>query len=123
MPTLAEAHLAGAERRTIDRFVALLRETFRTDLISVWLYGSRARGEQSGPESDIDLLVITRGGLKRDLRTVHRLLDEATEIEGARPAFFSVVVWDPERLRDRREIDSFFVREVDRDKIVLYGES
>lgn len=33
----------------------------------------------------------------------------------------SLVVWDPEWLAHRRDIRSFFVQEVDRDKIVLHG--
>jgi len=33
----------------------------------------------------------------------------------------SVLVYDLERLRDRRQIRSFFIQEVDRDKVVLMG--
>jgi predicted nucleotidyltransferase len=52
MPTLADARLSAAERRMLDRFVAVLRERLGDDLISVWLFGSRARGEATGPLSD-----------------------------------------------------------------------
>ena len=38
------------------------------------------------------------------------------------PFGFSTIVWDPDRLRRRREIRSFFAQEVDRDKVVIYGE-
>jgi len=38
------------------------------------------------------------------------------------PFAFTTVVWDPEWLRRRRAIRSFFIQEVDRDKIVLYEE-
>ncbi len=31
-------------------------------------------------------------------------------------------VYTPERIAQRREIRSFFTQEVDRDKVVLYGE-
>lgn len=122
MATLTQARLSETERRVIDRFVERLRERFGAELVSVWLYGSRARGESTGPESDVDLLVVTRGGRRRDFGVVIRVLDEAAEQEGASPPFFSVVVWDPARLQNRREIESFFVQEVDRDKVVLYGE-
>jgi hypothetical protein len=37
--------------------------------------------------------------------------------------FFSASVYDPQRVEQRREIRSFFIQEVDRDKIVLHGEA
>lgn len=87
---------------------------------AVWLYGSRARGE-GGPESDVDLLVIARTyepWLERDRADdlIERAADEIEE------SFlpFSVHLWTPEHLRGRREIRSFFLQEVDRDKVVLY---
>jgi hypothetical protein len=50
------------------------------------------------------------------------LMIEAAETEGANPAFFSTQLYSAERVRQRREIRSFFMLEVDRDKIVLFGE-
>lgn len=49
------------------------------------------------------------------------LSEEAAISEGESPFSYSVHVYDPEWLHQRREIESFFVREVDRDKIVLAG--
>ncbi len=120
MPSLAEASLSREERRVVDRLVALLRGEFGADLHAVWLYGSRARGERPRPESDIDLLVLTNGGRDRDLLRAIELKAQAAEEESAYP-LISVKVYGREWLRGRREIESFFIREVDRDKIVLYG--
>jgi len=47
-------------------------------------------------------------------------LRRADDAEG-RPSFFSVQVHDPAWLEQRREIRSFFIQEVDRDKVVLAG--
>jgi len=47
-------------RRDIDRYVRLLEDRFGDRLVSVVLFGSRARGE-ARPESDIDLLLVIRG--------------------------------------------------------------
>jgi predicted nucleotidyltransferase len=120
VPSLTEASLSAEERRVVDRLVGLLRVEFGADLHAVWLYGSRARGERPHLESDVDLLVLTSGGRDRDLLRAIELKAQAADEEGAYP-LISVKVYDPEWLRGRREIDSFFIREVDRDKIVLHG--
>ena len=120
MATLAEAALSAGERRVLDRFVERLGEELGDELRGVWLYGSRARGESTGWESDVDLLVITATGREGD--RVSRGLHEAAEAEVASPFFFSVHVHGLDWLAERRAIEAFFVREVDRDRIVLAGD-
>jgi predicted nucleotidyltransferase len=119
MPALAEAALDDRERQLLDRLVVELARVYGDELDGVWLYGSRARGERTHDESDIDLLVVTR--TERDdealIPAVWRVLDEL----GNPP-----IIVDPRQrsrawVEDRRAIDSFFLRDVDRDKIVLYG--
>lgn len=123
MRSLAAASLTPAERRVLERLVRLLREDVGPDLHGVWLYGSRARGERPGPESDVDVLVVSSRGLPDDdLRTI-MLAHDAARSEGANPMQFSVKVFDPEYVADRRRIRSFFMQEVDRDKVVLFGEA
>jgi predicted nucleotidyltransferase len=89
---------------------------------SIWLYGSRARGEPPHAESDIDLLVVLEGRHWRDDWDAHRIVSSAAEAAELSPFLFSTRTYDTERIVQRREIESFFMREVDRDKIVLYGE-
>jgi predicted nucleotidyltransferase len=118
---LGKTSLRPEELRALERFVELLRAEFGDDLRSVWLYGSRARGEPPKDESDVDVIVITPGGWS-DLNRVMKLMDQAADAEGAKSAFFSTFVYTPEHIAQRREIRSFFIQEVDRDKIVLAGE-
>jgi predicted nucleotidyltransferase len=122
MTTIAEASLDASERRVVERFVELLRKEFGVDVRGVWLYGSRARGEHPHDESDVDLLVVLARESWRDHSRARRLAYEAAEVEGESPVWFSVHVYTPEHLAQRREIRSFFIQEVDRDKIVLFGE-
>ena len=126
---LASAALSERERRVVERLLARLRTELGSDLLAVWLYGSRARGEANVEEtdpdrrSDIDLMVIVDPS--RDANefswALTPLVNEAADAEGDSPVWYSVLVWDIDRLRDRRGIRSFFVQEVDRDKIVLHG--
>lgn len=92
-------------------------------------YGSRARGEanleETDPDrkSDVDLMVVVdpSSGWTGFGSNIFSLVAQAADAEGDSSVWYSPLVWDAERLRDRREIRSFFVQEVDRDKIVLHG--
>lgn len=120
---LTAAQLTEGERRTVERFASRLGDVLDGDLRALWLYGSRARGT-AHPESDVDLLVIADGGRDRYGRTVGDLGEEAAIAEGESPFInYSVHVHEPEWLQRRREIESFFIQEVDRDKIVLAGSA
>lgn len=119
---LNAAQLTESERQVIERFASRLDNELGDDLRGLWLYGSRARGT-AHPESDVDLLVIAEGGRDRYGRAAGDLSEEAAIAEGESPFNYSVHVHDPEWLQGRREIESFFIQEVDRDKIVLAGSA
>lgn len=123
MTALTAASLSDPERIVLDRAVTGLQREFAECLRSVWLYGSRARGEPPRPESDVDLLVVLERRQWQDDEVVHRVVWDSAESEGLSPIFFSTQTYDVERIAQRREIKSFFIQEVDRDKIVLFGES
>jgi predicted nucleotidyltransferase len=118
---LALASLSHTERRVVERLADCLRDELGSDLHAIWLYGSRSRGETPHPESDVDLMVIADGGSGRyGMRSIE-LLNEIAVAEGVSPVWYSFFIEDRDWLRGRREIRSFFIAEVDRDKIVLYG--
>lgn len=121
MSTLADATLTDAERRALERLVTLLEKEFGSALHAVWLYGSRARGESPRDDSDIDLLIVSDETTLEDTIRAFRRIDEASTAEGLTRLPFSPQLLTPERVAERREIRSFFLQEVDRDKIVLYG--
>lgn len=127
MPTkiadvLAPASLSDAERRVVERLVELLPEQLDgCDIHAIWLYGSRARGEIPHPESDIDLMVLADGVSFDQKMSAIELVNRLAPAEGVSPVWFSFFFNTAEWLRGRREIRSFFIAEVDRDKLVLYG--
>ncbi|MGI8594305.1 MAG: nucleotidyltransferase domain-containing protein [Solirubrobacteraceae bacterium] len=123
MAKLETTSLRPRERRALDRMIELLVDEYGDELHAVWLYGSRARGEAGHEDSDVDLLVLTAGGRSRDSRRVDELAWQAAEEVGMSPIYLSVRVYDEEWLAGRREIRSFFIQEVDRDKVVLHGHA
>lgn len=120
MASLAQAKLTETERRALDRFVERACRELEEDLHAIWLYGSRARGEGEIGESDVDLLVITARG-REDGDRLRQLMWDAREAAGDIAILMSMHVQTPAWLEGRREIESFFIQEVDRDKIVLHG--
>lgn len=127
---LSGAALSAQERDVILRSVSHLRQELGSDLLAVWLYGSRARGEADPTEtdpdlrSDIDLMAIVSPS--RDVAKVgweaHEWVEQEAEAAGDSPVYYSLRVFDTDWLGDRRRIRSFFIQEVDRDKVVLHGD-
>lgn len=66
-------------------------------------------------------MVIAEGGRQRYEERVRDLAYKTAVDGGESPVWYSVFVFDPEWLRARREIKSFFIQNVDRDKLVLAG--
>jgi predicted nucleotidyltransferase len=120
---LTTATLSEAERSTLRRFVASMSDALGDDLRGLWLYGSRARSETPREDSDVDLLVIAEGDRERRRRLAMDLSEEAALAENESPFTYSVHVFDLEWLKGRRKIESFFIQEVDRDKVVLAGSA
>ena len=119
MAAVADAALDEREREALDRLVRALVDEYGDDLDAVWLYGSRARGERSHEESDVDVLVVTRG--ERDDRALIPLLWRVLDELGNPRVYVDPRQRSRAWVDGRRAIDSFFIRDVDRDKIVLYG--
>jgi len=123
MTALAETSLGADERALLERFVEELRGRLEDKLQAVWLFGSRARGEEPSQESDVDVLVLVEDASWDGRMLVRKVLDEAARELGldALTWSFSVHVHTPEWLAQRREIRSFFIAELDRDKVLLCG--
>jgi predicted nucleotidyltransferase len=125
MTVLADASLRADERVLLDRYVQELRLRLKDALHGIWLFGSRARGEEPDEDSDIDLVVFVHDASWDGRMSVRRMLDDVAHELGLDPLAwrFSVHVHTLEWLAQRREIRSFFMAELDRDKIPLYGST
>jgi predicted nucleotidyltransferase len=123
MTTLAQASLSTEERTLLTRFSSELYAEEELEPKAVWLFGSRARGEQPAEDSDVDVLVLLKDAPWATKMRVHAALQSAArELDLQALTFsFSIHINTLAWLKQRREIRSFFIAEVDRDKIVLPG--
>jgi type I restriction enzyme R subunit len=117
---LAGTFLTDPERTAVKRFVKRVQESLGDDLQAIWLYGSKARGDAS-EASDVDLLVLARGGRQLHRQLVVGIARELETQQGDGHAVLSATVQDRDWLAERRALEDFFVRDLDREKIVLFG--
>ncbi len=115
MATLAEAALSARERRVLDRFVERLDDELGDELQGVWLYGSRARGESTGWDSDVDLLVV----MPFEGKGVHQAIEILDRLDARLPV--DLLVRTPQELCERLGMNDFFLREVVERGKVLYA--
>jgi predicted nucleotidyltransferase len=123
MVDLSQARLSVGERALLERFAAELRSQQNDESQAVWLFGSRARGENAREDSDVDVLVLTDDASWENKMRIHATFQTAARALGqdALTWSFSIHVNTPDWLEQRRRVHSFFIAEVDRDKILLSG--
>lgn len=119
MTTLSETSLSADERLLLERFASSLRSDEQNEVDSIWLFGSRARAGPPSEDSDVDLLVLVADDSWDAKARIHEtLLHTARTLDlEALTWSFSVHIHTPRWLAQRREIGSFFIAEVDRDKV------
>lgn len=59
MITCEKISLVGYRKKVLHGFIKYLTTLYPEQIVSIDLFGSKARGD-SGPDSDIDLLIIVR---------------------------------------------------------------
>ncbi|WP_247731073.1 nucleotidyltransferase domain-containing protein [Halovivax limisalsi] len=108
----------SAHRRAAEAFVQATRERFDEEIEAIHLFGSVARGEERGADSDVDLLVVLSDETDNS-RVTDAIRDHAYEIELEYGVVISLVV------RTQSELDCDrnrpFVRTVTRTGQTLYG--
>ena len=87
MKVFKELKLKKNETAAIQEAVHLLKEQFPVE--DVILFGSKARGD-SDPESDIDLLLLTKKPL--DWKERHQIVDALFEVELKNDVVISIMV-------------------------------
>ncbi|RMD60997.1 nucleotidyltransferase domain-containing protein [Candidatus Parcubacteria bacterium] len=109
------ALLSEDEQTAIRTYIQEIRKQFPDEILSVALFGSKARGDDD-PESDIDLLVITNSE-SYDLRSA--LWQMASEISLNFDVLISAHIFSQERWERTCQIGLPFPRAIAADHIPL----
>ena len=112
---LKQRDLTVAEQRSLQRFKNDLEPLLGENLISLRLFGSRARREGT-EESDLDVLVVLR---RKDRATCRRIIEAALEIDLAFDANLAPTVLSAEEYEQNRELRTPFYRNVEHESLPL----
>lgn len=107
------AGLTTTDRQAIQLFDDRLRQAFPRKVISVQLFGSKARGEATY-ESDVDVLVVLRDGTWQDDRKIIRLAARVWTETGVN---VSPKVYTQSKIADMRRRGNVFLQSVEQDAV------
>lgn len=108
-------HLSPTELRALVEFVHLLRDRFNGLVQSALLFGSRARGE-TGPDSDLDVLVVVDSD---DWRLHKQIRYLAADIGLQYDLNLSPRVWSVSHHREVEGLQTLLYQNIHRDGISL----
>jgi predicted nucleotidyltransferase len=104
-------------QEAFNHLIGDLRATHGDNLASVVLYGSAAAGDFVQDSSDYNLLVALRRITPEDLRLAHAPVREWRRLGHPLPLYFTT-----EELRDAADVFPIEFHEMQRARVVLYGE-
>ncbi len=107
--------LNDREKAAVKEFAERLKKALGDQLVSIRLFGSKVRGD-SGPESDIDIFVLTRDEKDASRGTVATI---AAQIWEETDILLSPVTFTVYEKKVNDELRSFFFEAVEREGLSL----
>jgi predicted nucleotidyltransferase len=107
--------LTGEEQQALERFKTVLQSLLKDNLLTLRLFGSRARGEGT-MESDLDVLVVLQ---KKDRELCRRIVAESLEVDLAYGINLSPTILSAEEYQRNREYQTPFYRNLERESLAL----
>ncbi|NOY35562.1 MAG: nucleotidyltransferase domain-containing protein [bacterium] len=96
------------EKRAIRDFKAKLSDKFKRDIVSVQLFGSKARGDFN-EDSDIDILVVLKQPTESQINYIYEL---ATSLIGEYGVYLSVKIFSEKEFNYYKSIPTRFIMNV-----------
>jgi predicted nucleotidyltransferase len=110
-----QSTLTTAEQQSLERFKGALEPLLGDNLVSLRLFGSRARS-QGTEESDLDVLVVLR---EKDRAICRRIVEVALEIDLAYDTNLAPTILSADEYQQNRELGTHFYRNVERESLAL----
>lgn len=107
--------LTQQEKNGLERFKGALQRLLGDNLLSLRLFGSRARGEGTD-ESDLDVLVIVT---KKDRALCRRIVEESLEVDLACDVNLAPTILTANEYRQNQDYGTPFYRNVEREGVSL----
>ena len=99
----------------MERFAATLRERWGSEILEIHLFGSKARGD-AGPESDVDLLIVTE---RDDWKLKDEIGRVATKVLLAEGIYLSIKVLGKVLYQRLVTLEAPFIRNVLREGVTV----
>ena len=103
------------EQHALQRFKAAIEPLLVDNLISLRLFGSRARGEGT-KESDLDVLIVLR---EKNRALCRRIVAESLEIDLAYDTNLAPTILSVEEYQQNRDCCTPFYHNVERESVSL----
>lgn len=107
--------LSPTEQQAVEHFKAALQSLLGDNLLSLRLFGSRARGEGT-EESDLDVLILLR---KKDRALCRHIIEESLEIDLAYETNLAPTILSAEEYQQNRECRTPLYRNIERESLPL----
>ena len=107
--------LDEVERQALARFKAALQTLLGDNLLSLRVFGSRVRGEET-EESDLDVLVLVK---KKDRALCRRIVEESLEVDLAYEINLAPTILSADEYRQNQQYGTPFYRNVESEGVAL----
>ncbi len=108
---MLQSPLTVQEQRALERFKQNTQLLLADNLLSISLFGSRARGEGTD-ESDLDVLIVLRN---KDRALCRRIVAEALEIDLAYGVNLAPTILSAAEYQQNKDIQTPFYRNVEQE--------
>jgi uncharacterized protein len=107
--------LTETEQKALAHFKTALESLLGDNLLSLRLFGSRARGEGT-EESDLDVLVLVQN---KNRLLCRRIVEESLDIDLACDTNLAPTILSAQEYRQNRECGTPFYRDIEREGVSL----